>query len=171
MKALLLISALTMLGTPGDDFQRERPGKNDEVKNAAEGKALPKFKSEKWVNNTGLDLNATKGKVVVIDFWAFWCGPCKAAVPKLNELHKKYSKDGLVIVGIHSVPETDKGVAAVKEFDMKYPVGFDGGKLMKALGCDGLPDYVVIDKKGVVRVVDLANGEVERAVKFFLAEK
>lgn len=54
---------------------------------------------------------------------------------------------------------------------MKYPVAFDGGKLMKALNCDSFPDYVVIDKKGTVRVVDLANTEVETAIKMMLAEK
>ena len=54
---------------------------------------------------------------------------------------------------------------------MKYPVAFDGGKLMKALKCDSFPDYVVIDKKGNVRVVDLANSEVEKAIKMMLAEK
>ena len=54
---------------------------------------------------------------------------------------------------------------------MDYPVACDGGKLMKALKCDGFPDYVVIDKKGIVRVVDLSNEELEKAIKMLLAEK
>lgn len=54
---------------------------------------------------------------------------------------------------------------------MKYPVAFDGGRLMKAFGCDSFPDYVIIDRQGNARVVDLANGEVEKAVKMLLAEK
>ena len=54
---------------------------------------------------------------------------------------------------------------------MDYPVTFDGGKLMKKFNCDSFPDYVVIDKKGIVRVVDLANAEVEKAIQMMLAEK
>jgi thiol-disulfide isomerase/thioredoxin len=171
MKTFLILSLGLAMGVPGDDFKRERSGKADEAKNAAEGKPLPAFKSEQWANTDPLDLAKLKGKVVVIDFWTFWCGPCKAAVPKLNELHQKYSKEGLVILGVHSDPDTAKGVAGVTEFGIKYPAAFDGGKLFKALGCDSYPDYVVVDRKGIVRVVDLANNEVERAVKHFLAEK
>ncbi|MCH7903584.1 MAG: TlpA family protein disulfide reductase [Armatimonadetes bacterium] len=86
-------------------------------------------------------------------------------------MHKKYADKGLVIIGVHSDPDTDKGIESVINDGMKYPVAFDGGKLMKALNCDSFPDYVVIDKKGTVRVVDLANTEVETAIKMMLAEK
>ena len=54
---------------------------------------------------------------------------------------------------------------------MNYAVTFDGGKLMKKLNCDSFPDYVVIDRKGIVRVVDLKNEELEKAIKMLLAEK
>jgi hypothetical protein len=92
-------------------------------------------------------------------------------VPKLNELHDKYAKDGLVIIGLHSDPATAKGLDAAKNEKMKYPVAFDGGAFMKRVGCDSYPDYVLIDRKGIVRVVDLANGETARAVKVLLEEK
>lgn len=92
-------------------------------------------------------------------------------MPKLNSLHEKYAKDGLVLIGVHSDPDTPKGVEAVKAEGIKYPVALDGGKLMKKLGCDSFPDYVIIDRKGLVRVVDLANGEIERAVELLLKEQ
>jgi hypothetical protein len=92
-------------------------------------------------------------------------------VPKLNELHEKYAKDGLVLIGVHSDPDTAKGQESVKTDGMKYLVSFDGGKLMKAFKCDSFPDYVVIDHKGIVRAVDLSNAEVEKAIKALIAEK
>ena len=92
-------------------------------------------------------------------------------MPKLNEMHEKYEKQGLVLIGLHSDPDTTKGADAAVKQKMKYPVAFDGGAFMKQVGCDSFPDYVLVDRKGTVRVVDLANGETERAVKALLSEK
>ena len=92
-------------------------------------------------------------------------------MPKLNAMHEKYAKEGLVIIGLHSDKGVDQAVEAAKAEKMKYAVAYDGGAFMKKVGCDSFPDYVIIDRKGLVRVVDLANGEIERAVKVLLAEK
>ena len=93
-------------------------------------------------------------------------------MPKLNELHDKYSKDGLVLIGVHSDPKAEDGTRVMKELAMEYVVAFDGeSKLMKAFKCDSFPDYVVIDHKGTVRAVDLASGDAEKAVKALLEEK
>lgn len=92
-------------------------------------------------------------------------------MPKLNELHEKYSKEGLIIIGLHSDSETAKGVDTAKKQKMKYAVAFDSGAFMKQVGCDSYPDYVIVDRQGTVRVVDLANAETERAVKALLEEK
>jgi hypothetical protein len=92
-------------------------------------------------------------------------------VPELNKLHDTYAKDGLVVIGVHSDPDTAKATATVKAEKMKYAVAFDGGAFMKSVACDSYPDYVLVDRKGIVRVVDLANDETERAVKALLKEK
>lgn len=91
-------------------------------------------------------------------------------MPKLNEMHAKYKEKGFVLIGLHSDPKTDEGVAAVTKESMQFPVAFDGGAWMKKMGCDSFPDYVLIDKRGVTRVVDLANAEIERAVVKLLEE-
>ena len=73
--ALILVAAVVVMGLGSDDFKRERSGKGDDVKNAAEGKAIPDFKAEKWMNtekNEALNLAKMKGKVIVLDFWAHW---------------------------------------------------------------------------------------------------
>jgi peroxiredoxin len=92
-------------------------------------------------------------------------------VPKLNALQDKYAKDGLVVLAIHSDANVEKGKAAAIQQGMKYPVAFDNQQLMKQLGCDSFPDYVLVDRKGLIRVNDLSNAEIEKAVQALLAEK
>lgn len=177
--ALGLVACASVLAFSfsSDGFQRERDGKTDAKKNAFEGKTPPAMEFDAWSNlphvpKAPKSWDEFKGKVVLIDFWAHWCGPCRAAVPKMNELHKKFESKGLVIVAVHSDKDMDKGRAASSETQMLFPVAFDTkGKLMETLGCDSYPDYVLIDRKGVIRVVDLANGDVPRAVEALLNEK
>ena len=172
--SLLATASVLAFAITADDFKRERGGKGDEVKNSFEGRALPAMEFDGWLNidKTPKSWDDLKGKVVLIDFWAHWCGPCRAAVPKMNELYKKFADKGLVIVAVHSDKDAEKGKAAVSETKMEFPVAFDiQGKLMKTLGCDSYPDYVLIDRKGVIRVVDLANGDVPRAVEALINEK
>jgi thiol-disulfide isomerase/thioredoxin len=157
-----------------DDFRRERGGKNDAAKNAYEGKAPPAMESMKWANWSVKPPSwaAFKGKVVVLDFWTFWCGPCKASMPHMNEMYAKYKEQGFILVGVHSAKETEEGEKIAREYALTYPIAYDPDqKLFRAFGCDSYPDYVVIDRKGVVRMVDLANQEVERAVEALLKEK
>lgn len=171
---LLAAASVFAFAVTADDFKRERGGAGDAVKNAHEGRALPPMAFEGWLNmdKAPKSWNDLKGKVVLIDFWAHWCGPCRAAVPKMNELQKKFGPKGLVIVAVHSDKDTEKGKSAVAETKIEFPVAFDSqGKLMKTLGCDSFPDYVLIDRKGIVRVVDLANGDVPRAVEALINEK
>ena len=93
-------------------------------------------------------------------------------MPHLKELYGRYKDQGLVLIGVHSDKNTAEGEKVAKELGMNYPIAFDPeGKLMKAFGCDSFPDYVVIDRKGTVRVVDLANAEVDKAVEALLKEK
>lgn len=172
--AAVACASVAAFAFTADDFQRERNGKNDDAKNAYEGKTLPTMAFDGWQNMAKVpkSWNDFKGKVVLIDFWAHWCGPCRAAVPKMNELYKKFADKGLVIVAVHSDKDTAKGKSAITETKMEFPVAFDeAGKLMKTLGCDSYPDYVLLDRKGVIRVVDLANGDVPRAVEVLINEK
>lgn len=155
-----------------DAFKRERSGKGDEAKNALEGNPPPALEGS-WLNVRGgkLEWDALKGKVVVLDFWAHWCGPCRAAIPHVKEMLSKYGKDGLTFIGVHSDPNEAKMREAVKELGMNWPTLFDGNKaVMKAYGADSYPDYYIIDRKGVLRFADIANADVEAAVQMLLKE-
>jgi thiol-disulfide isomerase/thioredoxin len=94
-----------------------------------------------------------KGKVLVIDFWATWCLPCRKEIPGFIALQKKYAGEGLAIVGI----STDQaGLAVVKKFTQKqginYPVGIDDSNVQIAFGgLDGVPTTFIIDREGNIR--------------------
>ena len=89
------------------------------------------------------------GKVVVVEFWATWCGPCTAGIPHLNELHEKYNKDGLVILSL-----TDQCAKAIEKFakdrGMQYAVGA-GSETGKDYGVAGIPHALVIGRDGKLR--------------------
>ncbi len=92
------------------------------------------------------------GKVVILDFWATWCGPCRMEVPGFVSLQKKYGKDGLVIVGV-SLDE--EGAAVLKPFIKKHSINYTivvgDEKVSKAFGgVDALPTTFIIDRNNVI---------------------
>ena len=155
---------------PKDDFKREPPRAG---KDALEDKAPPPLTVEKWMNTDDkpLDLKDLKGKVVVLDFWGVWCPPCRAAMPKLKQLYSQHKDDGLVIIGVHTTRQGERMANFVKEQKLPWPIALDvEGKTVKAFLVDSFPDYYLIDRSGKLRVADLANADLERAVKILLKE-
>jgi len=110
-----------------------------------------------WINSTPLTLKALKGKVVLVDFWAFDCAPCLEAMPHIQELYSRYESKGLVIVGVH-VPRTrdEKNISnvreAVKRMEIRFPVVTDNSqKIWSDYRCDVWPTVFVIDRSGAIR--------------------
>ena len=136
-----------------------------------EGKPAPVLAVQDWLNSKEMKLADLKGKVVLLDFWATWCGPCIAAIPKTNALMEKYGKDGLVIIGVCNTRGAEKMAAMAKDKGIAYPIVADiGGKTDAAYKVDSYPDYCFIDRAGNVRIGDCKNGNVEDAIKALLAE-
>jgi thiol-disulfide isomerase/thioredoxin len=108
-----------------------------------------------WVKGDAVDLAAAKGKqFVVVEFWATWCGPCRASIPHLSELQKKFADRGVVVVGV-----SDESSSKVQPFvdemgeKMDYTVAIDRDRktsegYMKAYGQNGIPHAFVVDREG-----------------------
>lgn len=141
-----------------------------------EGKPAKELEIETWIGDA-VSLSKLRGKVVVVDFWATWCGPCMAAVPENVELVEKYKEKGLAFVGVHDAASGwDSAPQVVKEKKINYPVGKDRagaktGVSTEAYQLQFWPTYVAIDKKGIVRAAGLMPQHVEDVVKALLAEE
>ena len=137
-----------------------------------EGKPVPKLTLTEWIGQKQ-NLAKLKGKIVVVDFWATWCPPCRAAIPKNVALVNKYKSRGVVLLGVHdSRRGADKMAAMAKDKGINYPLAVDtAGASTKAWKVRFWPTYFVIDQNGVVRAAGLKPSKVEDVVKALLNEK
>lgn len=102
----------------------------------------------------GASLPGTSGKVVLVDFWASWCGPCKASFPAMNRLHDKYAAKGLVIVAIGVDDDEEKFKAFASKMGAKFSVVHDSQhKAAAAFDPPTMPSSYLVDRKGVIRHV------------------
>lgn len=100
-----------------------------------------------------LHLADLRGRVVLLDFWATWCGPCQRSTPMLARLQHRYESRGLSVVGVNVDQE---GPAAVpvfaRRFGLDYQVVFDDGPVSSQYGIRGLPTMLLVDRTGMIRV-------------------
>lgn len=175
LMAVNILAALNYAARAADASEpRLEDNKNRVALDAMHGKPAPELAVKDWINSKPRKLADLEGKIVVVDFWATWCGPCIASVPHMNELQKKYANQGVVFIAVCAVKGGEKMAETVKKHKMQYAVALDtGGKgnTFGAYKADSYPDYFIIDRKGNLRWGDVSNADVEKAIKLLLQEK
>lgn len=146
---------------------------------SATGDPAPEILNKTWLNSEPLRLADLKGKVVMVEFWTFGCYNCKNVEPYIKQWHRKYSDDGLVIIGVHT-PEFDHeaDIDNVKNYlkknDIEHAIAIDNDfATWKSYRNRYWPARYLIDKQGIVRHIYIGEGEYrenERDIKALLEE-
>lgn len=102
-----------------------------------------------------LSLGQFKGQVVMINFWATWCGPCRQEMPLLEGIYRKYKPMGFTMIGVNVEPDSKAAEEWLgKQVKVTFPVAFDtDSKVSKLYKVNGMPNSVIIDRKGNVRML------------------
>ncbi|MDH4283986.1 MAG: TlpA family protein disulfide reductase [Gallionellaceae bacterium] len=99
-----------------------------------------------------ISLAEHKGKVVYLDFWASWCGPCRASFKWLNEAQERYGPQGLVVIAINVDKDKEAARQFLKENPVNFKIGFDPeGNVAKSYEVQGMPSSYLIDRNGQVQ--------------------
>jgi thiol-disulfide isomerase/thioredoxin len=156
-------------GAPGSSA--EYPGEPEDAQ--AAGKPAKLDFTLKDMHGVDVHLESFKGKVILLNFWATWCGPCRAEIPSLVELQEQY-KDDLVVLGLSVDDTAEKLLPYAAEFKMNYPVLVGNGRedVQEAFGpLFGIPVSVIIGRDGVIakKHSGIATKEqIEREIKTLL---
>jgi thiol-disulfide isomerase/thioredoxin len=133
-----------------------------------EGDRAPDFQARSVVGDAEVALHSLRGKVVLVDFWASWCGPCNAAMPQLEKLSKEFPADQFAVVGVNVDKKLDDARKALAKRPVTYLNASDPtGMLPKRFGLETMPTSYLIDTNGVVRLVHKGyrNGDIDHLRK------
>jgi thiol-disulfide isomerase/thioredoxin len=140
MKTKFILAGLFLIGISAVFAQQKKIWAKSFLNQKA-----PELIVEKWLTKEP----DRKGKFVLIDFWATWCGPCRKAIPELNALHKNFG-DKLIVIGVSDEQETK--VKAMSDPKIEYFSAIDTrAHTKKAVGVTGIPHVLIMDPQGIVR--------------------
>ena len=118
-----------------------------------EGQVAPDF-ALKSSSGENMRLSEYRGDVVMINFWATWCGPCRQEMPLLDELYNRYNRVGFNLLGVNIDDDSRRAMQMVEELGVNFPVLFDARKeVSKLYEVEAMPVTVIVDRSGTVRYV------------------
>jgi len=155
---LFILLAWSLLHDEGGDLSKQA--------NRGERPAAPDFTLERLDQDGELRLASLRGKVVVLNTWASWCGPCKEEAPFLEQVWRSNRERGVVVLGLDAKDFRADARRFADRYGLTFPLVYDGpGDVIDSYGVTGFPETFVIDREGrVVRAfVGAVNGEEDRA--------
>ncbi len=158
---ILLVALLLYLGLVTNSSKTTPTG-------LGPGKTAPDF-TLKTLSGKVVSLSDYRGKVVLVNFWASWCPPCREEMPLFKRVYEKYKKKGFEILAVSTDSSVDPVKKFVKEHGISFTVLMDDGKVSSTYGIQGLPTSFLIDRDGRILKVRLGEyKEVEKDLKKFL---
>jgi len=143
---------------------------------SSEAGAPPEIRVDEWIDQKPGKLSELRGQVVLLDFWAPWCGPCRVTFPRLQKWHESYKAKGLVILGVTNFLGHAEGKELTRTQELDYlrnfkktfrlPYGFaiaDSDENDRNYAVSSIPTTFLIDRRGVVRFITIGSGEEESA--------
>jgi thiol-disulfide isomerase/thioredoxin len=139
--------------------------------------ATPEIKVAEWIDQTPVSLASLRGKVVLLDFWATWCGPCRYTIPKINALHKRFKDRGLVVIGLTEFEGNVNGRDVTRQQELEYLRQFkrtqnilygfgiaDDKDNARHYSIVSIPTTVLIDRRGRVRFLTISAADEEATI-------
>jgi thiol-disulfide isomerase/thioredoxin len=143
---------------------------------AANATTPPEITAAEWVDRTPVKLADLRGQVVLLDFWATWCGPCRATLPRFERFYEQYKDKGLMVIGMTSFEGQAEGKQMTKAQELNYlrdfkkkfglTYGFaisDNGQNDVNYVVSSIPTTFLIDRRGIVRFISIGSSDVEGA--------
>ncbi|PKG82579.1 TlpA family protein disulfide reductase [Colwellia sp. 75C3] len=115
------------------------------------GQPAPDF-TLKSMAGTNLKLTEQRGKIIVINFWASWCGPCRKEMPVLQKFYDKYQELGVSVWGVNVEQENQAGRDFLADLNLSFPILFDASNTISAMyQVEAMPTTIIVDRDGLVR--------------------
>jgi len=157
---------------PAEDPERQRALRYVERPELARARMAPPF-AVTTVDGQTISMDALQGKVVLLDFWATWCGPCREALPHIQKVAKKFQGEPLVVLSVSLDSDEQKWKAFITKNEMTWPQYRDGGftgSIAKMFGVAAIPHTFTIDSDGVLQEEHIGDASIEGKLKKLLAQ-
>ena len=147
---VVLVLLLVGLGAVG--LMRQASDKRPTAGNPAPDFSIGLYENYQAGQSATVALSQLKGKVVLVNFWASWCIPCKDEAPALQAIHEKYSDRGVVLLGINYLDTEREALGFLSTYGISYANGIDlKQQIAHQYRITGVPETFIVDKKGVLR--------------------